>query len=211
MADAIVTVNRVQTLFVVNKYDDIDGSRVAQQTPRGRFCYRNASGMMVLPKSGAESDKAMYPVDWNKPLNPPPYFDGPGLNGNPIYPFDDGTKDASESTFAMDPDQTYQTPWPAAIKVYELPPALYGLPVTSGNRCLVYDAGTFTYGSGNYTGYIEDYVIGSPVYASNSGGTEGMLSSTAENGATHAVGTVQFKEVFGAKTVTVKLKGTMGL
>lgn len=210
MADAIQTVNRVQTLFVVNKYDDIDGSRVSQTTPRGRFCFRDTNGQMVLPTSGGDSDKAMYPVDWAKPLNPPPYFDGPGLNGNPIYPFNDGSKDASELSFAMDPDLLYQTPWPAAIKVYEIPPALYGLPVTSGNRCLVYDAGTFTYGSGNYTGYINDYVIGSAVYAGNGAGDEGKLSYTA-NGASKPVGTVQFLEVFGAKTVTVKLKGTAGL
>jgi len=210
MVDAINTINRVQTLFVVNKYDDIDGSRVAQETPRGRFCFRGADGRMHTPTTGGESDLAMYPVDWAKPLNPPPYFDGPGLNGSTLYPFDDGSMDASESTFSMDPDLLYQTPWPAAIKVYELPPALYGLPVTSGNKCLVYDEGTFTYGSGNYTGYINDYVIGSAVYAGNGAGDEGKLSYTT-NGATKSVGTIVNLEVFGAKTVTVKTKGTDGL
>jgi len=210
MVDAINTVNRVQTLFVVNKYDDIDGSRVAQETPRGRFCFRGADGRMHLPASAGEADLSMYPVDWAKPLNPPPYFDGAGLNGETLYPFDDGSKDSSESTFLMDPDLAYQTPWPAAIKVYELPPALYGIPVTSGNKCLVYDEGTFTYGSGNYTGYIGDYAIGSVVYAGNGATDGGKLSYTA-NGASVTVGVVVGLEIFGAKTVTVKTKGTNGL
>ena len=210
MADAILTVNRVQTLFVVNKYDDIDGSRVNQETPRGRLAFRDTNGFMTLPRNAGEADKSMYPVDWGKPLNPPPYFDGPGLNGSSLYPFNDGSKGASESDFSMDPDLLYQTPWPAAIKVYELPPALYGLPVTSGNKCLVYDEGTFTYGSGNYTGYIENYVIGSLIYAAFAGGDEGKISYTA-NGVSKAAGVVVGLEIFGAKTVTVKTKGTDGL
>jgi hypothetical protein len=210
MADAITTVNHVKTLFVVNKYDDIDGSRVNQETPRGRLAFRDTNGRMTLPRNAGEADKAMYPVDWPKPLNPAPYFDGPGLNGSTLYPFDDGSKDSSESTFLMDPDLAYQTPWPAAIKVYDLPPALYGLPVTSGNKCLVYDEGTFTYGSGNYTGVISDYVIGSAVYAAHTAGNEGKLSYTA-NGVSKVAGVVVGKEIFGDLTITVKTKGTDGL
>jgi hypothetical protein len=109
----------------------------------------------------------------------------------------------------MDPDLTFQTPWPAAIKQYDLPPALYGLPVTSGNKCLVYDGGVFTYGSGAYMGVLSDYVIGSAVYVDFGSGTEGMLSYTS--GSTRSVGTVYAKEVFGDNTVTVKLKGVDGL
>lgn len=209
MADAINTGNPVKTLFIVNKYEDIDGGRVSQETPRGRFAFRDTTGRFTLPRTQAESEKAVYPVDWPKPLNPAPYFDGPGLNGATLYPFSDGSKDSGENDFTMDPDLAYQTPWPAAIKQYDLPPALYGLPVTSGNKCLVYDGGVFTYGSGAYVGVLSDYVIGSPVYVDFTSTKEGLLTYTP--GSTRSVGTVYDKEVFGENTVTVKLKGTDGL
>jgi hypothetical protein len=212
MADAINTGNPVTTAFVVNKYDDIDGANINQETPRGRLAFRDTNGRMTLPRTTAEANKAMFPVDWPKPLNPAPYFDGPGLNGTTLYPFSDGSKDASESTYTMDPDLAFSTPWPAAIKQYDLPPALYGLPVTSGNKCLVYDGGVFTYGSGAYTGVISDYVIGSPVYAAFDSGNEGKIAYTVSGVATaRSVGTVYSKEVFGDLTVTVKLKGVDGL
>ena len=208
MANAINTRNPVATTqFIVNKYEDIDGSRVAGDTPRGRLCYRGADGRMHLPQNYTDCMTAVYPVDWAKPLNPPPYFDGQGLNGTTLYPFNDGSLDNQESAFAIDPDTAFMTPWPAAIKTYEIPPQFYGLPVTSGNRALVYDEGTFTYGSGNYTGVSSDYHIGDRVYASFNVGSQGMLTTSG----VLVVGTVEFKDVFGQNTITVKMRGTNAL
>jgi hypothetical protein len=212
MANAINTGNPVNTTkFIVNKYDDIDGSRASQETPRGRLCFRDTNGRMTLPRNLTEARKAVYPVDWAKPLNPPPYFDGAGLNGTTLYPFNDGSLDQQETDFAIDPDTIFSTPWPAAVKQYDLPPALYDLPVTSGNKVLVYDEGTFTYGSGNYTGVSSDFNIGSLVYADYTAGNEGKLTVSGGAVPSNVVGHVVNKEVFGQNTITVKLRGTAAL
>lgn len=211
MADAINTGNPVKAHFLVNKYDDIDGGRVAQETHRGRLCFRDTNGRLTLPTSWAEANKAMFPVDWPKPLNPGPWFDGPGLNGATLYAINDGSLDLQETDFAIDPDTLFQTPWPAAIKQYDTYPALYDLPLQSGNKCLVYDEGTFTYASGlGFVGAVSQYTIGSAVYAAFDSGNEGKLTYTA-SGAARTVGYVVDKNVFGPDTITVKLKGTDGL
>lgn len=205
MADAIVTRNPVSTTkFVVNKYVDIDGKRVNQETPRGRLAFLDTNGRMTLPRTAAEANKRTFPVDWPKPLNPPPYFDGPGLNGEPPYSFSDGSKDAAESTFTMDPDQAYQIPWPVGVKQYDVPPMFYDLPVTSGNKSLVFDQGVFTYGSGNYVAPLSAYTLGAPVYAAITAGDEGKVTYAAA-GVSTVVGFVYDKEVFGTNTLTIKI------
>lgn len=212
MPNAINTGNPVGTTkFIVNKYDDIDGSRASQDTPRGRLCFRDTNGRMTLPRSITEARRAVFPVDWAKPLNPPPYFDGAGLNGSQLYPFNDGSLDNQESGFKLDPDLAFTIPWPAAVKQYDLPPALYDLPVTSGNKVLVYDEGTFTYGSGNYTGVSSDYTIGTPVYAAYTAGDEGKITTSGLAAGNTAVGTVVNKDVFGQNTITVKTRGVAAL
>ncbi len=210
MADAINTGNPVRNTFIVNKYDDIDGSRASQETPRGRLCFRDTNGRMTLPRTGAEAIKAAFPVDWAKPLNPPPYFDGPGLNGSQLYSANDGSLNNQESAFYLDPDLAMQVPWPAAIKVYDIPPELYNLPVTSGNKVLVYDGGTFTFASGAYVGLASTFVKGAPVYASYASGHEGKLTASGVTSAT-SLGMVVDKDVFGADTITVKLRGTSAI
>lgn len=207
MVDAINTGNPVRNTFIVNKYDDIDGSRASQETPRGRLCFRDTNGRMTLPRTGAEAAKAAFPVDWGKPLNPPPYFDGPGLNGNPIYGTNDGSFNNQESDFSLDPNLDFQTPWPAAIKVYDLPPELYNLPVTSGNKVLVYDGGTFTFASGAYVGLASTFTKGAAIYASYASGHEGKLTASGVTNAA-SLGMVVDRDVFGTDTITVKLKGT---
>lgn len=212
MADAINTGNPVSTTtFIVNKYDDIDGSRVAVETPRGRFAFRDTDGRMRIPRTLTEAQKAVFPVDWAKPLNPPPYFDGPGLNGATLYPFNDGSQFNQENAFAIDPDTAFSTPWPAAIKQYDLPPMFYNLPVTSGNKCLVFDEGTFTYGSGNYSGVSSDYNIGSKLYAEYTSGNEGKITASGSAAANTVVGIVVGKDIFGQNTLTIKTKGLAAL
>lgn len=209
MVNAINTGNPVKSTFIVNKYADIDGNeaRAAQETPRGRLCFRDTNGKMVLPRTVAEARKAVFPVDWAKPLNPGPWFDGPGLNGNPIYGVNTGSMNDQVTDFSIDPDAAFTTPWPAAYKQYEVYPALYNLPVTSGNKVLVYDEGTFTYGSGNYSGVISDFSVGSPVYADYSSGNEGKITVSGSIAANSIVGYVYQLNVFGQNTVTVKMRG----
>lgn len=207
MVDAINTGNPVRSTFVVNKYSDIDGARVAQETPRGRLCFRASNGRMTLPTTLAQAKLAAFPVDWAKPLNPPPYFDGPGLNGATLYSVNDGSLNNQESDFSIDPDAAMETPWPAAVKQYDLPPSLYNNPVTSGNKCLVYDEGTFTYGSGNYSGVISDFSRGSLIYADYTSGNEGKITVSGAAAAGTAIGHVVDLEVFGTNTITVKFKG----
>lgn len=205
---AIDTGNPVSTTqFIVNKYDDIDGSRVNQQTPRGRLCFRDANGRMTLPRNSGEAAKALYPTDWAKPLNPGPYFlNGEGLNGSTLYGFNDGSLGMQETDFALDQDTAFQTPYPAAIgPAYEIPPLFYDLPVPSGAKCLVWDRGTFTYGSGNYVGSAAAYGVSDAVYAATSAGNEGKLTVSG----TTAVGFVTQKDVFGPNTITVKLFGSV--
>lgn len=212
MVDAINTGNPVNTTkFIVNKYDDIDGSRANQSTPRGRLAFRDTNGRMTLPRDLTEAKKAVFPIDWAKPLNPGPYFDGPGLNGTTLYPFNDGSFNEQENDFALDPDTAFTTPWPAAIKVYDIPPMFYDLPVTSGNKVLVWDAGTFTYGSGNYTGYSVEFGYGSLVYADYSSGNEGKITVSGSVAGNTVVGTVVGREIFGTNTITVKLRGSAAL
>lgn len=212
MADAINTGNPVSTTqFIWNKYDDIDGQRVNQETPRGRLCFRDTNGRMTLPRTLTEAKLAVYPVDWAKPLNPPPYFEGAGLNGATFNPFSDGSLNAQENTYAIDPDTAFSSSWPASIKVYDLPPEFYGAPVTSGNKGLVFDAGTFTYGSGNYTGVSSDYNYGSKVYAQYTTGNEGKITASGGASGEVSVGFVVGKDIFGPNTLTVKLKGTAAL
>jgi hypothetical protein len=207
MADAITTVNPVKSTFVVNKYSDIDEGRVAQDTPRGRLCFRDTNGRFTLPTTLAQARKAVFPVDHAKPLNPPPYFDGPGLNGNPIYGVNDGSYDVQGTGFEFDPDQAFQIPWPAAIKVYDLPPSLYNVSVTSGNKILAYDEGTFTFGSGNYSGGIQDYHPATLVYADYVSGNNGKITISGAEAGGVSVGHVEYVDLFGKNTVTVKLKG----
>jgi hypothetical protein len=212
MTDAINSGNPVNTTkFIVNKYHDIDGSRANQETPRGRLAFRDTNGRMTLPRTITEAKKAVFPVDWPKPLNPPPYFDGPGLNGATLYPFSDGSLDASETEFALDPDAAFSTPWPAAIKQYDVPPMFYDLPVASGNKVLVFDEGTFTYGSGNYTGVSSDYNYGSVVFADYTSGNEGKITASGAAAGNTVVGTVVGKDIFGQNTLTVKLRGAAAL
>lgn len=211
MADAINTGNPVpNSKFIVNDYEDIKGSRVSQETPRGRLCFEDTDGRMTLPRTVAEADKAVFPVDWPKPLNPPPYFEGPGLNGTAPYAFNDGSLDEQENHFALDPDQVYQGSWPQGYKVWDIPPMFFDLPVTSGNKCLVWDEGYFTYGSGNYVAPLSSYTLGAKVYVAYDSGSEGKITYAA-SGVTTAVGTVYKKEVFGTETLTVRLKGSAAL
>lgn len=207
MADAIQITNQAPSTFVVNKYDDIDGSRVNQETARGRICFKDTNGRMTLPRNGTEASRAFFPVDWAKPLNPPPYYDGPGLNGGLPNAWNDGSLDQQENDFSLDPTQNFVANWPVGVKQYDIPPEFYNLPVTSGNKCLVWDGGTFTYGSGNYTGVIGDYTVGAKVYVAIDPGDEGKIAASG----TYAVGHVTQKNVFGNNTITVKLKGTAAL
>lgn len=212
MVDAINTGNPVSTTkFIVNKYDDIDGSRANQESPRGRLAFRDTDGRMTLPRDLTEAAKACFPIDHAKPLNPGPYFDGPGLNGTTLYPFNDGSLGNQENDFALDPDTAFTTPWPAAIKVYDIPPMFYDLPVESGNKVLVWDAGTFTYGSGNYTGVSSDFNYSSPVYADYTTGNEGKITVSGSAAANTVQGTVVGKDIFGQNTITVKLRGSAAL
>lgn len=204
MADAIQITNQAPSTFIVNKYDDIDGSRVNQETARGRLCFRDTNGRMTLPRNGTEAQYALYPVDWAKPLNPPPYYDGPGLNGGLPNAWNDGSLNLQETDFELNITNAFVSNWPVGVKQYDIPPHFYNLPVTSGNKCLVWDGGTFTYGSGNYVGVIGDYTVGRPVYVSLDSATRGMIAASG----TFAVGTVTQKDVFGQNTITVKLKGT---
>lgn len=210
MADAINTGNPTQPTFIVNKYDDIDGSRVSQETPRGRLCFKDTNGRMTIPRTAAEAAKAVFPTDWAKPLNPGPYYEGPGLNGGLPNPLNDGSLDAQESGFTMDPDLAYVANWPVAFKTYDIPPMLLNVPVTSGNKCLIWDAGVFTFGSGNYVGPLSGYTIGNPVYvATGSASTTGGMITASGSGSN--VGHVYSKEVFGTNTLTVKLKGSAAI
>lgn len=209
MADAINTGNPVNTTkFIVNKYDDIDGSRTNQESPRGRLAFRDTNGRMTLPRDLTEARKAVYPIDWHKPLNPGPYFEGAGLNGATLYPFSDGSLNAQEGSFEIDPDVAFQTPWPAAIKQFDIPLLFYDLPVASGNKCLVFDGGTFTYSSGNYTGVSSDFNYGSLVYSDYTTGNEGKLTVSGTVASNTVVGHVVGKDIFGQNTITVKLRGT---
>lgn len=210
MVDAINTGNPVSTTkFIINKYDDIDGKNVNQSTPRGRLCFRDANNRMTLPRDATEGAKAVYAVDWARPLNPPPYFAGAGLNGTAPYPFSDGSLGTQENTFTLDPDQAFNATWPIGFITYTVPPYFYDLPVTSGNKALVFDEGTFTYGSGNYVGNVTNYSVGQKVYAAFDSGNEGKI--TFASSGTTVVGVVQDREVFGPGTITVVLKGTGAL
>lgn len=210
MADAINTGNPTQATFLVNKYDDIDGKRVNAETPRGRLCFISSNGRMSLPTSAAEALKAVFPVDWAKPLNPPPYWEGPGLNGALPNALNDGSLDNQQTDFEIDINNGFVANWPVGYKQYDLPPALYNLPVTSGNLALVYDEGTFTFGSGNYYGVSSDYTIGAAVWTAfgTITTTAGMLTAS---GSGASVGRVVQKDTFGQNTITVKLKGTDAL
>lgn len=210
MVDAINTGNPVRSTFIVNKYDDIDGSRVNQETPRGRLCFKDTNGRMTLPRTLVEANKAVHPTDHGKPLNPGPYFEGAGLNGQLPNSFSDGSYDAQISTFTIDPDVAYGS-WPVAYKIYDVPPALLNLPVASGNKVLVYDEGTFTFGSGNYVGVPSDYGNAALVYVSYASGHEGKLTASGAGGDATAVGRVDQKDVFGPNTITVKFKGIAAL
>ena len=210
MADAINTGNPTTPIFIVNKYEDIDGSRVSHETPRGRLCFKDSNGRMTIPRTAAEAAKAVFPVDWAKPLNPPPYYEGPGLNGALPNAFDDGSLDAQENSFTIDMNSAYVANWPVAFKTYDVPPAFLNIPVTSGNKCLAFDEGVFTYTSGNYVGTLADYTIGNPVYvATGTAATTGGMLTASGSGSN--VGHVYSKEVFGTGTLTVKLKGHAAL
>lgn len=212
MADAINTGNPVDTTqFIINKYHDIDGSRANQETGRGRFCFRDTNGRMTLPRTVTEAQKAVFPVDWPQPLNPGPYFTGPGLNGAQVYGINDGSLGNQTGDFSLDPDQDFNSSWPTGLTQYDIPLKYYNLPVTSGNKVLVYDAGTFTFGSGNYVGVSSDYNIGSKVYASYASGSEGKLTVSGSIAANTVVGYVTEKGTFGPNTITVKLKGLAAL
>lgn len=217
MADAINTGNPVSTTrFIINKRgDNIGGNRVNQSTPRGRLTFIDTDGRLTLPRTFAEANKAVFPTDWARPLNSPPYFLGAGLNGNPIYGINDGSLGAQENSFAIDPDTLFQTPWPAGIVEYPIPPyfldgAIQAFPVASGNKALYFDAGTFTYGSGNYVGGVANYTPGQMVYASFETGKEGMVTYVS-SGSPTKVGQVTQLETFGVGTITVAMKGTDAL
>jgi len=210
MADAINTGNPTTPIFIVNKYVDIDGSRVNQETPRGRLCFRDTNGRMTIPRTATEASKAVYPVDWAKPLNPPPYYEGPGLNGALPNPFNDGSLNNQENDFSIDLDSSFVANWPVGYKEYDVPPAFLNVPVTSGNKCLVWDAGVFTFTSGNYVGTLADYTLGAPVYvATGTAATTGGMITASGSGSN--VGRVYDKDVFGEGSLTVKLKGTAAL
>lgn len=212
MADAINTGNPVSTTkFRLNKRGiDILGSRANQETPRGRLGFRDTDGNFTLPRTLVEARKAVFPLDWAKPLNPPPYFEGAGLNGAGPYPINDGSLYNQENDFSLDPDQQFSTPWPVGFVQYDIPPALYDKPVTSGNKVLAYDGGTVTYGSGNYVAPLSSYTIGAPVYAAYTSGDEGKPTYAA-SGTPNVVGHVRHMEVFGAETLTIDLLGRAGL
>jgi hypothetical protein len=194
MADAINTGNPVNTTkFMWNKYDDIDGSRVNQDTPRGRLGFRDTNNKFTLPRTLAEARKAVFALDHGKPLNPPPYFDGPGLNGATLYPWGDGSLGNQETGFTMDPNVSLNSGWPAAIKQYDVPQLFYDLPVTSGNKCYTGDPGTYGYGALVYTDYTT--------------GNEGKLTVSGAAAGNLAVGTVVGRDIFGPNTITVKLRG----
>jgi hypothetical protein len=203
--------NNAGGTFKVNKYDDIDGSRVNQETARGRLCFRDTNGRMTLPRTLTEARKAVFPVDWAKPLNPGPYYLGAGLNGAQVLGINDGSLNEQESDFTLDMDQAYSTPWPTGITQYDLPPALYNVAVVSGNKALVYDGGTFTFASGAFTDIINAYGIGSALYTDYTTGNEGKLTVSGSVAANTVVGHVVDMNVFGANTITVKLKGRNAL
>lgn len=210
MVNAIDTGNPVPfTKFIVNKYDDIDGSDTNQETHRGRICFRDGNGRMTLPRTAAEAAKAVYPVDWFMPLNPGPYFRGAGLNGQPPNSVNDGTLGQQESDFLLYPTDGFTAGWPITYEQSDIPFKYYDAPVPSGAQCLVYDEGTVTYGSGNYIGVITNYTIGQKLYVAFDSGNEGKL--TYANSGTTAVAVVVDRERFGAGTLTVKLKGTAAL
>jgi hypothetical protein len=211
VTNAIDTSSSVSISFIVNKYDDIDGTTAAQSTPRGRLCFRDSDGRMVLPRTLAEAQKAVFPVDWHQPMNPGPYFAGVGWNGQTIYPFNDGSLGMQTTDFSLDPDQRYQTPFPVAILQYDVPLKMFGLPVASGNVCLAYDGGVYTYASGNYVGQITDFGLGTPVYVDYTTGNEGKITASGSAAGNTIVGFVERKEDFGTYTLTVKLKGRMAL
>lgn len=213
MADAINTGNPVDTsLFIVNDYEDIRGGRVNQTTPRGRLGFLDsANGRFTLPRTLAEAKKAVFVLDWPKPLNPAPYFEGAGLNGAPPYGWSDGSFDSQENSFGIDPDAAYQTPWPVGYTTYDIPPMFLNVSVTSGNKVLVFDGGTFTFGSGAYTGTSATFNTMSPVYADYTSGNEGKITASGAGGDNTTVGHVWDKGVFGPNTVTVVLKGRRAL
>jgi hypothetical protein len=212
MADAINSGNPVDTTqFIVNKYHDIDGKRVNQQTARGRFCFIDSNGRMTLPRDLTEARKAVFPVDWPKPLNPGPYFAGPGLNGAQVNGLNDGSLDNQEGAYTLDPDQMYVSNWPTGVTQYDLPLHLYGLPVASGNKALAFDGGTFTFGSGAYVGLSSAYTRGTPVFVDYTAGNEGKLTVSGAAASNTVVGRVLDKDVFGQNTITVKLKGLAAL
>jgi len=165
---------------------------------------------MTIPRTAAEAAKAVFPVDWQKPLNPPPYYDGPGLNGGLPNPFDDGSLGAQENTFTFDPNQAFVANWPVGFKQYDVPPALLNVAMTSGNMCLIFDEGVLTYTSGNYVGTLADFTIGAAVYtATGTAATTGGMITASGSG--NNIGHVYSKEVFGTGTLTVKLKGNAAL
>ncbi len=210
MVNAIDTGNPVPTTkFIVNKYDDIDGSDTNQETPRGRLCFRDNNGRMTLPRTAAEAAKAVYPTDWFMPLNPGPYYRGAGLNGQPPNAVNDGSLGAQESDFLIDPLTGFTAGWPIQYLESDIPWKYYDTAVPSGAQCLVYDEGTVTYGSGNYIGQIENYSIGQRLYTAFDSGNEGKL--THANSGTTIVAVVVDRERFGPGTLTVKLKGTAAL
>lgn len=212
MADAINTGNPVPTTkFIVNDYEDIKGGRVNQETPRGRLGFLDTNGRFTLPRTLTEARKAVFALDWPKPLNPAPYFEGAGLNGAPPYGLSDGSLNAQESDFSLDPDQNFQTPWPVGYVTYDIPPMFLNVNVTSGNKVLVFNGGTFTFGSGAYSGVSSDYTRGFPVYSDYISGNEGKLTVSGSAAANTVVGSVWDKDVFGQNTITVLLKGHRAL
>jgi hypothetical protein len=212
MTDAINTGNPVDTTqFIVNKYSDIDGARLNQETARGRFAFRDTNGRMTLPRTLTEAKLAVFPVDWPKPLNPGPYFTGPGLNGVTVNYWNDGSLGQQETDYELDPDKAFVANWPTGITQYDIPLMFYGLPMTSGNKALVFDGGTFTFGSGAYTGVSSDFSLGSRVYADYTTGNEGKLTVSGSAAGNTTVGFVIDKGTFGTNTITVKLKGLAAL
>jgi len=212
MPDAINTGNPVATtLFIVNDYEMIRGGRVNQATPRGRLGFLDGQQRFTLPRTLGEAQRAVFALDWPKPLNPAPYFEGAGLNGSPPYSFSDGSLGAQENSYAIDPDNAYQTPWPVAYVVYDIPPMFLNVNVASGNKVLVFDGGTFTYGSGAYTGVSSDFSIGSKIYADYTTGNEGKITVSGSVAANTVVGHVYEKDTFGQNTITVILKGQQAL
>jgi len=212
MADAINTGNPVPTTkFIVNDYEMIRGGRANQETPRGRLGFLDSNGRFTLPRSLAEAKKAVFALDWPKPLNPGPYFEGPGLNGAPPYGWSDGSFNSQENSFSIDPDANYNANWPVGYVTYDVPPMFLNVNVTSGNKVLVFDGGTFTYGSGAYTGVSSDYAIGAQVFAEYVTGGEGKLTTSGTLAGNTVQGHVFQKDTFGQNTITVILKGHRAL